>query len=216
MPEFQALLDGYRRFRSGPYQEQRRRYDNLAVHGQKPGLMVISCCDSRVDPAQIFDVEPGNIFVLRNVANLVPPFESGGGMHGVSAALEFAVTQLGVHYVVVMGHAKCGGVTASLTHDFENAEIGQGQFIGRWMELLREPRDRIEQLKITNPDIDAQRALELAAIRTSLANLRSFPFVRTREAEGKLILEGTYFGIGEGILYRLDPKDDQFKPLAIV
>nr|WP_255536435.1 carbonic anhydrase [Pacificimonas pallii] len=207
------MLDGYRRFRAGPYQDQRRRYDALAAHGQKPGLMIIGCCDSRVDPAQIFDVEPGEIFVLRNVANLVPPFDDGGGLHGVSAALEFAVTQLEVHYIVIMGHAQCGGVKASLSGDFNDAAVGEGFFIGEWMRMLSEERDRVTALKRTNPDIDAQRALELAAVRVSLKNLRSFPSVREREAAGTLRLEGTYFGIAEGILYRLDDEDNEFKPL---
>ncbi|MEE4350269.1 MAG: carbonic anhydrase [Pacificimonas sp.] len=209
MPEFQALLDGYRRFRNGNYQDQRRRYDRLAVKGQHPGLMVIGCCDSRVDPAMIFDVEPGQVFVLRNVANLVPPYETGGGLHGVSAALEFAVKGLEVHYIVVMGHAQCGGIKAALA----NGGHEDDGFIGDWMEILRVERDRIAALAEKHPDLDGQKALEQAAVRVSLNNLRSFPWVREREAAGTLRLEGTYFGIAEGILYRLDHDTDHFIPL---
>jgi carbonic anhydrase len=215
MPEFKALLDGYRRFRSGPYQAQRLRYDALANKGQAPKLMVIACSDSRVDPSTIFDTEPGQMFVVRNVANLVPPYETGGGRHGVSAALEFAVTQLEVHYIVVMGHAQCGGVRASLTRRFEDAEVGEGYFIGKWMSMLDAERDRIEAACRQHPDLDGQKALEQAAVRVSLANLRTFPCIREREADGRLKLVGTYFGIAEGILSMLDPADDRFKPVEM-
>ena len=213
MPEFLSLLEGYRRFRGTAYAEQRGRYDTLAKEGQHPGLMVIGCSDSRVDPAQIFDVEPGQIFVLRNVANLVPPFEPGGGQHGVSAALEFAVTQLEVHYIVVMGHAQCGGVRAALEGSFDNAEPGEGYFIGKWMSLLQPERERLLKER---PGLDAAakaRELEQDAVRVSLRNLRSFPYVREREEAGTLKLEGAYFGIAEGILYRLDRESDAFLPV---
>ena len=213
MPEFLSLLEGYRRFRGTAYEQQRGRYDVLAKKGQHPGLMVIGCCDSRVDPAQIFDVEPGQVFVLRNVANLVPPFETGGGLHGVSAALEFAVTQLEVHYIVVMGHAQCGGVAAALKGSFGGAPIGGGHFIGEWMELLKPERDRLLEEHPELPPEEHQRALEHEAVRVSLRNLRSFPFVREHEAAGTLKLEGAYFGIAEGILYRLDVASDEFRPV---
>lgn len=215
MPEFRQLLDGYRRFRAGPYQAQRQRYDALANKGQAPKIMVIACSDSRVDPSAVFDTEPGQMFVLRNVANLVPPFETGGGRHGVSAALEFAVTQIEVQHIVVMGHAQCGGIHASLTSCFAGAEVGEGYFIGRWMEILKDERDRIVEACRQHPDLDGQRALEQAAVRVSLANLRSFACVREREATGTLKLHGTYFGIAEGILHVLDPADDRFKPVEI-
>ena len=215
MSEFHLLLDGYRRFRAGPYQAQRRRYDALANKGQAPKIMVIACSDSRVDPSTIFDTEPGQMFVLRNVANLVPPFETGGGRHGVSAALEFAVTQLEVQHIVVMGHAQCGGIEASLTGRFAGAEVGEGYFIGRWMEILKDERDSIVEACRRHPDLDGQRALEHAAVRVSLANLRSFACVREREAAGTLNLHGTYFGLAEGILHLHDPADDRFKPVEI-
>ena len=114
MPEFTALIEGYRRFRSDSYPQQKARYDALENDGQSPPVMVISCCDSRVDPATIFDTVPGQVFALRNVANLVPPFETGGGLHGASAAIEFGVLGLAVKHIVVVGHGQCGGIKAAL------------------------------------------------------------------------------------------------------
>jgi carbonic anhydrase len=215
MPEFRALLEGYRRFRTGAYVDQRARYDALANKGQAPGVMVIACADSRVDPTQIFDAEPGQMFVLRNVANLVPPYEPGGGQHGASAAIEYAVTQLGVHHVVVMGHGRCGGIAAALSGQFDDAAVGEGKFIGRWMEMIRPARDRIRAAADISPDIDAPRALEQAAIRLSLDNLRSFPFVAERLSAGTLKLQGCYFDIADGILRVLDADSDRFEPVTL-
>ena len=138
MQGFGDLLDGYRRFRTNHYSGQRQRWAELA-EGQSPKAIIIACCDSRADPATIFDTDPGEIFVVRNVANLVPPFETGGGRHGVSAALEFAVTQLGVREVMVMGHERCGGIGAALTGQFANAPAGEGGFIARWMDQIAGP-----------------------------------------------------------------------------
>ena len=210
--DFSSLLDGYRRFRTQSYPAHRARYDALAS-GQAPKTMLIGCSDSRVDPALIFDVEPGQVFVVRNVANLVPPFETGGLRHGVSAALEFAVTQLEVEDIVVMGHGGCGGVAASLSHRFEHAGVGEGYFIRQWIELLDAERDRIEAAAAADPTLNAQRALEEAAVRVSLANLRTFPCIPEREAAGRLRLHGAYFAIAEGVLHVLDPSTDRFAPI---
>lgn len=215
MDGFSSLVDGYRRFRQGAYQDQRVRYDALANAGQAPKVMVIACSDSRVDPSMIFDAGPGEIFVVRNVANLVPPFETGGGRHGVSAALEFAVTQIEVEDILVMGHGGCGGVAASLNHRFEDAGVGEGYFIRHWIDLLDEERDRVEAACAAHPDLDGQRALEQAAVRVSLANLRTFACVREREAAGRLTLRGAYFAIREGILYTLNTETDRFEPVPI-
>lgn len=198
MTDFSDLLDGYQRFRSSEYRRHRDRWDELS-EGQSPKVMVIACSDSRVDPAQIFDTVPGEIFVVRNVANLVPPFEEGGGRHGVSAALEFAVTQLEVPEIVVVGHGKCGGVHASLTQGFKDAAPGNGGFIAHWVDMLDEARDRVVAEHGTGPE--ATRALELETVRVSLANLRTFPFVREREEAGKLKLKGAYFAIRDGVLW---------------
>lgn len=215
MPEFRQLLAGYRRFRDGPYKEQRRRFDALASWGQSPKVMVIACSDSRVDPTRIFDTEPGQAFVVRNVANLVPPYEPDGGQHSASAAIEFAVTQLEVEHIVVLGHAHCGGIAAALDGRFDDKAEGHGAFIGRWMAIIEPARDQIRAAARLSPDIDAGEALELAAIRLSLANLRSFPFVAAREAEGHVKLHGTHFSIGDGVLRVLDPATDRFEALAV-
>lgn len=213
MPEFRSLLAGYRRFRSGAYIEQRQRYDALAIKGQFPKIMVVGCSDSRVDPQRVFDTEPGQMFVLRNVANLVPPYEREGSQHSASAAVEYAVTQLEVHHIVVFGHARCGGIQASLDGRFDHADHGSGGFIGAWMSMIGPARDRIRAAALLSPDIDAAQALELEAIRISLANLRSFPFVAEAEAAGTLQLQGCYFDISDGILRVLDPVSGLFAPV---
>ena len=217
--EFEALIDGYRRFRGSFYNRHRERYDALANKGQSPKIMVIACCDSRVDPTIIFDAEPGQLFVLRNVANLVPPFETGtsGSRHGASAAIEFAVTGLEVEHIVVMGHARCGGISSALAGKLGKSKP-EGEpmsFIDRWMSIINPVRDQILMAYEIAPDMDPQRALELAAIRQSLRNLRTFPFVAEREKAGKLKLHGSYFAVADGILQLLDPETDQFKPVDL-
>ena len=214
MPEFRLLIDGYRRFRAGPYMEQRRRFDQLANKGQAPKVMIIACSDSRVDPTRVFDTEPGQAFVLRNVANLVPPFTPDEGLHGVSSAIEYAVTQLHVHHIVVLGHARCGGIAASYSGQFDDAEHGAGGFIGAWMSMIAPARDRIRAAAAISPDIDAHSALELEAIRISIANLRSFPFVAEAEAAGTLQLQGALFDIADGVLRVLDKETGRFEPIV--
>ncbi|MBR0551604.1 carbonic anhydrase [Stakelama marina] len=205
MDGFATLLDGYRRFRAGDYARQHERWADLR-EGQSPQFMVIACSDSRVDPALIFDVSPGEIFSVRNVANLVPPYEEGGGRHGVSAALEFAVTQLEVPNVVVMGHGSCGGCQAALSRGFKDAPEGQGAFISHWVDMLDEPRDRI--VAEHGDGAEGARALELETVRISLRNLRTFDFVKTREDAGKLKLHGAYFAIMDGILHVMDDQGE--------
>lgn len=209
MNQFGQLLDGYRRFRDERYAGERARWRELA-EGQSPVAVIIACCDSRADPATIFDANPGEIFVVRNVANLVPPFEKGGGRHGVSAALEFAVTQLEIPEIVVMGHERCGGIQASLTGQFAHAAAGEGGFIAQWMQVLEQPREAIVAEHGMGPD--AAMLLEEAGIRQSLANLRTFPFVAEREAAGKLSLHGCHFSIFKGQLFLLDEAEGSFLP----
>ena len=169
--------------------------------------MIIACSDSRVEPAQIFDTLPGEVFVVRNVANLVPPYETGGGHHGVSAAIEFAVTQLKVEEIVVMGHEKCGGCKAALTQAFADADHGAGGFVSDWVSLLDGAREKVIA-KYGDSD-QAGREMELESVRTSIANLRTFPFVTEAEAAGKLALRGAYFGIDKGQMLLLN-EDDEF------
>lgn len=205
MPEFAHLIDGYRRFRNEAYQTQRDRWDELA-EGQNPPVMMIGCCDSRVDPATIFHTSPGQVFVLRNVANLVPPYEVGGGRHGASAAIEFAVTGLKVRHVVVLGHGACGGVAAAL----KGGDLGAPgpSFIDDWVSILSDAREKV----LANGSDDPQRALELETVRVSLANLRTFPFVREREERGELKLHGAFFAIADGVLHVLDEASGEFSP----
>ncbi len=215
MSEFDALVAGYRRFRTGAYIEQRARFDVLASQGQNPRTMIIACSDSRVDPTRIFDVGPGELFVLRNVANLVPPYETDRGYHSASAAIEFAVTQLEVSELMVLGHAQCGGITASLTGRFDGADHGHGGFIAHWMDMIAPARSTAVAAAAGHPDIDVQEVLELAAIRLSLDNLRSFPFVKERIDDGRLTLRGAHFGIADGALRVLDPATGRFEAVGI-
>jgi carbonic anhydrase len=209
MTDFADMITGYRRFRQGDWRRQRERWEELA-EGQSPQVMVIACSDSRIDPSIVFDAGPGEMFVVRNVANLVPPFELGGFRHGVSAALEFAVTQLRVRQVIVMGHGQCGGVSASLSRRFQDKPPGEGGFIARWMQMLEPARDRIEKELGTGPE--AIRALELECVRVSLTNLRTFPCIEQAEADGSLQLIGAYFAIVDGILHVLNEADGEFSP----
>jgi carbonic anhydrase len=204
MPAFAELLNGYGRFRAGGYRQQKARYDALASEGQAPPVMVISCCDSRVDPATIFDTVPGQLFALRNVANLVPPYEIGGGLHGASAAIEFGVCGLNVKHIVVLGHGQCGGIGAALT----GADLGLPgpSFIDDWMTIIADARDKVVASGCTHQ----QHALELEAIKVSIANLRSFPFIAAREAAGELKLHGAWFAIGDGVLHILDEATGAF------
>ena len=210
MPYLSQLLEGYARFRKEDWSRERQRWNELA-EGQSPKVMVIGCSDSRVDPAQIFDVRPGEIFVVRNVAALAPPYETSRGFHGVSAALEFAVTQLGVGEILVMGHGKCGGCAAALTGQFESTPPGEGHFIADWVRMLNEPRDAIRAGHKSLGD-EAFLEMERAAVKVSLANLRTFPWIAEREASGALKLHGAHFSIAEGRLYMLDEAEDAFRP----
>lgn len=201
MTDFSDLLTGYHRFRTRDWRRQRERWAELS-EGQSPKVMVIACSDSRVDPAQIFDTSPGEIFVVRNIANLVPPFELGGGRHGVSAALEFAVTQLEVEEIVVMGHGACGGAHAALTQRFKGAPAGRGGFIAHWVDMLDDARDRI--IAEHGTGAEAVRAMEMETVRVSIANMRGFPCIPEREAAGKLTIHGAYFAIADGVLHVMD------------
>lgn len=218
MSTFNTLLDGYRRFRSDTYKRQRARYDALSHVGQSPGIMVIACCDSRVDPSVIFDAEPGQIFVVRNVANLVPSFHAQGNHFGsTSAALEFAVLVLGVQHIMVLGHAQCGGIHVAIQGSFNEKDGATDRFsyIDRWMSLIRPTRDKVMAACRIMPGMDPQRALEQAAIRQSLENLRSFPFVDEAIRNGALELHGAYFGIADGILHILSADAEHFEPVSL-
>jgi carbonic anhydrase len=174
--------------------------------------MVLSCADSRVDPAQIFDARPGEMFVVRNIAGLAPPYETSRGFHGVSAALEFAVSQLEVAEILVMGHGLCGGCAAALTGEFDHTEPGEGHFIADWVRMLDGARDRVRAGHSTL-DGAAFTDMEREAVKVSLANLRTFPWIAERERAGDLKLHGAHFSIAEGRLYMLDEAEGDFRPV---
>lgn len=211
-PQLARLLAGYRRFRETGWTPNRERWTTLG-EGQQPEIMVIACSDSRVDPAQIFDVDPGEIFVVRNVAAMVPPFETSPGLHGVSAALEFAVQVLGVKEIVVMGHGLCGGCKAALTQELHGAERGEGGFIADWIALLDPAREAVVTEHGT-AGRTAERAMELAGVKVSLENLRTFPCIRRKERDGDLRLTGAFFAISDGVLHVLDESDGAFRPAS--
>ena len=211
MTHFADMIEGYGRFRNGGWQQQRERWERLAEK-QSPKVMIIACSDSRSEPSQIFDTNPGEIFVVRNVAALVPPFETTPGRHGVSAALEFAVQFLHVEEIVVMGHGLCGGCHAALHRTMAGAAPGRGGFIADWIAMLD---DASEQVRQDHPNIDnreASRAMELAAVRVSLDNLRTFPCIQEKERRGSLTLRGAFFAISDGVLHLLDEATGEFSP----
>ncbi|MDE1991303.1 MAG: carbonic anhydrase [Rhizobiaceae bacterium] len=202
-----SLLNGYRNFMSGRYADERERYRHLAESGQSPSTLVIACSDSRAAPETIFDAGPGELFVIRNVANMVPPHEPDGQFHATSAALEFAVLSLKVSDIVVMGHGRCGGIRAALD---PNAEpLSPGNFIGRWMALLKPAAEQIQNADVMT-QAERQTALERISIRNSLNNLRSFPDIERLEEEGKLRLHGAWFDISTGELWVMDPETRDF------
>jgi carbonic anhydrase len=206
-----ALTDRYRRFKHRIFTPNADHYEELAEYGQSPEVMLISCSDSRVDPETIFNAMPGELFIMRNVANLVPPFETGGKFHGVSAGIEFAVLNLRVKHLVVMGHAGCGGVKAAL--DQSAAIQTEAQFISRWMSMLDDARLSVlasHQMKSAAEKLDA---LEKECVKTSIKNLRTFPFVKEREEKGKLSLYGAHFDIKTGTLSVLSHSRGEFFPL---
>lgn len=210
-PELTHLIDGYRRFRETGWTPRRERWEQLR-QSQEPQVMVIACSDSRVDPAQIFDVDPGEIFVVRNVAALVPPFETSPGHHGVSAALEFAVQVLKVKEIVVMGHGMCGGCKAALNQSLHGAPHGEGGFIADWIGLLDEAREPVAA-KHGITGRPAERAMEEAGVKVSIANLRTFPCIRRGERDGTLRLRGAFFAISDGVLHLLDETSGLFEPV---
>ena len=167
MTRFTDLIEGYRRFRTDEWFAEHQRWTQLA-EGQSPKVMILACSDSRVEPSIIFDARPGEMFVVRNIAALAPPYETTPGRHGVSAALEFAVTQLEVEEIIVMGHGSCGGCAAALSGQFDNAEPGEGKFIANWVRLLDEARDEV---RAHHPKVDAEAIveMELRAVQVSLA-----------------------------------------------
>jgi carbonic anhydrase len=206
----QRLIDGYREFVAGRLPLERSRFEKLAESGQQPEVMVIGCCDSRVSPEVIFDAHPGELFVVRNVANLVPPYSPTGFTHGVSAALEFAVVGLKVKYIVVMGHSHCGGVRAFADH---RDSPTPGDFIDSWMSLIK-PAAKSLDTGADPGSPDYLRRLERASIVTTLDNLMTFPWIKSRTETGELQLLGAYFDVASGFLSIYDRQNGTFTPVV--
>jgi carbonic anhydrase len=197
------LLDGYRAFKARRWPEERAHYEELSKRGQSPDYLVIACSDSRADPATIFNANPGELFVVRNVAGIVPPYETDHSYHGTSAALAFAVVQLNVHNVLVLGHAQCGGIQAAL-----DGSLAAGvPFLEHWIELLEPAREHSAHIGDSH---ERHVAMERDCVRLSLDNLMTFPFIAERVKAGTLALHGARFGIANGELEMLDPKTGDF------
>jgi carbonic anhydrase len=202
-----SLLDGYNAFREGQFSENSVRYRQLAEQGQKPTTLIVACCDSRVGPENIFSSPAGEAFVIRNVANLVPPYEPDGHYHATSAALEFAIQVLKIREIVVLGHGGCGGIKAALNPAGE--PLSPGDFIGKWMELLGPPAAAIASNKWMTI-AERQKALERISIRYSIDNLRTFPCVSILSEKGRIGLHGAWFDIADGTLWLMDEKTGDF------
>ncbi len=202
------MIDGFRRFRDNFFANNRALFDNLS-QGQTPKVLLIGCSDSRVDPAIIFDAQPGEMFVLRNVANLIPPFAPDTSHHGTSAAVEFAVRGLKVEHIIVLGHARCGGVRALI----EGSSNDNTDFIHSWMQIARSARDRALALTLSagQPIEAARRMCEQETVAISLGNLMTFPWVREQVETGKLMLHGWFYDMEDGKLFRLDPVTNTFQ-----
>jgi carbonic anhydrase len=205
----QRLIDGYNAFAGGRLRREQDRYRELAEAGQSPQIMVIGCCDSRVSPEVIFDASPGELFVVRNVANIVPPYAPDERAHGVSAALEFGVGALRVQHIVVLGHARCGGVRAFAE---EREPLSPGDFIGKWMALMAPAAKKVGPPGERSP-ADYLTRLEQANIANSLDNLMTFPGLARLIEKGKITTHGAYFGVATGNLSVLDKSTGQFVPV---
>ena len=193
---------------AGRYVREKDRYRELAAVGQSPTTMIIACCDSRAAPELIFDAAPGELFVLRNVANLVPTYQPDGGQHGTSAGIEFAVKALEIANIVIMGHGRCGGIKAALAPD--QSPLDDGDFIGKWMSMLGGLPEQVGQNELMTAT-ERQTALERISIRNSIQNLRTFPYVAALEAEGTLAVHGAWFDISTGELWIMDAETGDFR-----
>ena len=197
------FIEGYRQFRETYFLENKDFIEDLMAQGQAPKALMIACSDSRIDPSLKFGVAPGDLFIVRNVANLVPPFAPDSNAHGTSAALEFAVRGLAVEHVIVMGHARCGGIKALMT------QPQAGDFVAAWMKIAMPAREKALE-KASDPDA-AQRCCEHEAVKVSLENLLSFPWVKEAVDAGKLQTHGWYFDLETGTLFTLNKATGEFE-----
>ena len=207
------LASGYTKFRTGRLREEQDRFRLLADEGQRPPVLLIGCCDSRVSPEVIFDAGPGEIFVIRNIGALVPPFFAGDALSETSAAIEYAVLALRVAHIVVMGHAQCGGIRAFALGEINAfTPLSEANFIAKWKSLIKPAADRIGP---ATGDFDHHcESLSYASIIQGLANLRSYPWLKEREDAGLLTLHGAYFGVANGRMTALDQARGTFVPVT--
>ena len=216
--EILRLMAGFRRFRSRYFDEDSSIFRRLQS-GQAPKTLMIACSDSRVDPAILSDASPGEIFVVRNVANLVPPYELGGTYHGVSAAIEFAVVNLKVENVVILGHRQCGGIRSLMADPPSDTLLGHS-FVAQWMQIAAPAREKVlkfaaAQAPATVDEDTLCRHCELESIAISLENLMSFPFVKTAVGLGTLTLQGAYFDLEVGELHFFDSDTREFRKIEL-
>ncbi|MCA0050252.1 carbonic anhydrase [Mesorhizobium sp. B283B1A] len=203
------MLSGYKNFMLGRYRDERDRYRQLAEAGQRPHTLVVACCDSRAAPETIFDCGPGELFVVRNIANVIPPYEPDDHYHATSAALEYAIQVLQISNIVVMGHGRCGGIQAALCKCRES--IGREDFVGKWISLLDAGAEQIRG-NLLMTEVERQTALERVSIRNSISNLRTFPYVDELERNAKLCIYGAWFDISTGELWVMNDKGDFQRP----
>jgi carbonic anhydrase len=210
MDDIKRFVTGFKRFQKNYFGANNTLFDQLK-QGQRPGTMVISCSDSRVDPAILTDCQPGEMFVVRNVANLVPPYEKGAGLHGVSTALEFGVRSLEVEHIIILGHRQCGGIRALMQ---DGTPESKGEFIGNWVNIASRAKERVLAEMPTASQDERLCACEQASILVSLENLLTFPWLKERVEQGKLMLHGWLFDIGEGEILAYDAENGKFEPLS--
>ena len=211
MDSIAKLTTGFKTFRSDGFKQNRATYEALVDQGQTPKVALIACSDSRVDPATVLQADPGDLFIVRNVANLVPPYEQDGQYHGTSAALEYAVEHLGVGHVIVFGHAHCGGIR-SMFEELDEGSEGS-QFVLPWMSLVRSAYLRIQGTMPNATDKEKARYCEQSAVLVSLENLMTFPSIRERVSRGQLRLHGWHIDIRSCILHVYDPIQQRFEPV---
>ena len=203
------LIEGYRTFRRAYYEENHQLFRTLAKEGQSPKVLLIGCSDSRVDPSVIFSAKPGDMFVIRNVANLVPPFNPDHGLHGISSAVEFAVRRLKVEHIIVLGHSGCGGIQALL----DDQQPDDLDFFSEWMSMARVARDRalLRSLSSNANEETKQRLCEQEVVAASMTNLMSFPWIRKSVEAGQVNIHGLWFDVQEGELFRLNPVSNAYE-----
>ncbi len=210
--EIKKLINGNKEFRKKFFSQESSLFDTLQ-HGQKPKTMIIACSDSRVDPAMIFDCQPGELFVIRNVANLVPPCENNNTYHGTSAALEFGTCFLEVRNIIILGHTRCGGIQALLQSTDKVLSKEYHGFIAKWMEIARPAYDKVTAENSNTSFEDKVTLCERYALINSLNNLASFPWIQSRIENGNLLLHAWYFDLTTGLIYAFNEKEKSWTSL---